>query len=210
MSETAQRRKQHGCEQPTDAGTLIAVQVDVGRVGDSGGCDGQTKHFGKAEGEDQTAKSPGENADAVDAAGLVDRVIRRIARPARAEPKDAGGEREHRASFCVPRVHREVGEFPGACELAQDDEEDNEAGDPGVEFVGMDDFVAEEGHQKGCGGDDDNARVARNVCVDSMEQLGAYDDVDRRPAHTGEDVEDGNWGTVSSGLEPVLLESQEV
>lgn len=59
-------------------------------------------------------------------------------------------------------------------EFAEDDEEDYEGRDPGVEFVVMDDFVAEEGDEEGGGGDDDDARVAGDVLVDRVEELGAY------------------------------------
>ena len=62
-------------------------------------------------------------------------------------------------------------------ELAEDDEEDDEAGDPRIELVGVDDLVAEEGDDEGCGGDDDDACVAGDVCIDGVEELGADDDI---------------------------------
>ena len=56
-------------------------------------------------------------------------------------------------------------------ELTENDEEDDEAGDPGVVFVRVDDLVAKEGDDEGCGGDDDDTCVARNICVDGVKEL---------------------------------------
>ena len=78
-------------------------------------------------------------------------------------------------------------------EFAEHDEEDDEAGDPGPEFVEMHDFVAEEGDEEGRCGDDDDTGVAGDGVVDRVQELGADDDVDGGPADAGEDVEDGDY-----------------
>ena len=78
-------------------------------------------------------------------------------------------------------------------EFAQDDEEDDEAGDPGPELVEVYDFVAEEGNEEGGGGNDDDTGIAGDGTVDGMQELGADDDIDGGPADAGEDVEDGNY-----------------
>jgi len=70
-------------------------------------------------------------------------------------------------------------------EDAKEDEEDDEGWDPGPEFVGVHDFVAERGHDKGADGDDDNASGAGNVWVDGRDELGADDRVDGGPADAG-------------------------
>ena len=77
-------------------------------------------------------------------------------------------------------------------EFAQDDEEDDEAGDPAVELVIVNDLVAEQRDQKGRCGNDDDTRVARDVRVDGVEELRANNDIDGGPPDAGEDVEDGN------------------
>lgn len=78
-------------------------------------------------------------------------------------------------------------------EFAEDNEEDDEAGDPGPVFVHVDDFVAEEGDDERCCRDDDNACVSGNVGIDGIEELGADYHVDGRPAYAGQDVEDSDW-----------------
>ena len=74
----------------------------------------------------------------------------------------------------------------------KDDQEDDEAGDPGIPLVGMHNLVSEQGNQEGRGSNNDDSSPARHVSVHSMEKLGSDDHVDRRPTNTSEDVETGN------------------
>lgn len=71
------------------------------------------------------------------------------------------------------------------CKLAEDNQEDDEGWDPAIEFVVVDDFVAEEGDKEGAGGNDDDTCVPRDIIVDSMQELGANNDIDRGPPDTG-------------------------
>ena len=82
-------------------------------------------------------------------------------------------------------------------EFAEDDEEDDEAGDPGPELVEMDDFVAEEGDEEGCSGNDDDAGIAGDGFVDGVQELSADDHIDGGPANASEDVEDGDYANIS-------------
>ena len=76
--------------------------------------------------------------------------------------------------------------------LAQNDHEDDEAGDPRPEFVLVHNLVPEEGNEEGTGGDDDNTSPARHIVVHSMDQLRTDNDIDRRPADASQHIEDGN------------------
>lgn len=75
---------------------------------------------------------------------------------------------------------------------AEDDEKDDEARNPGEALVYVDDAVAEGADDERGHGDDEDASPARHIVVDRMEELGADDDVDGRPAQAGQDVEDSD------------------
>lgn len=79
-------------------------------------------------------------------------------------------------------------------ELAEYDEEDDCTGDPGPELVDVYDFVAEDGDDPRRRRDYNDARVAGDVSVDGVDQLGADYDIHGGPAHAGEDVEACNCG----------------
>lgn len=170
----------------------MRVPVRVGGVdGIQRRCrDGQAQHFREAEREDQAGVGPGEGLDARDGDGLVDGVVGGIAGPTRPEPEHGRGEAEDGACFGGAGVHGQIGEFARVGEFAEDDEEDDEAGDPGPEFVGVDHLVAEQGDQEGRCRDDDDARISWHVRVDRIDQLCAHDHVDGRPAHASQAVED--------------------
>lgn len=63
-------------------------------------------------------------------------------------------------------------------EFAEHDQEDDGGGNPGIVFVHVDDFVAEDCNKPRCCCDDYDTRVARDVVVDSVDKLGADYDVD--------------------------------
>lgn len=85
MAEAAEGWEKHGCEEPADAGLLVAVCVTgVNRV-ERRCCNSETEHFGEAEGQDETAPCPGEGLDSRDCYGLVYGVIGCVARPACSE-----------------------------------------------------------------------------------------------------------------------------
>ena len=90
-------------------------------------------------------------------------------------------------------MHRQVTEFPAVCEFSEHDQENDEAGYPGPEFVGVHDFVAEHGDKPGAGSDYNYTSIAWDIGVDSIDQLGADNHVHCRPANAGKDIEDGDW-----------------
>jgi hypothetical protein len=79
-------------------------------------------------------------------------------------------------------------------EFAKDDEEDDKAGNPAVELVCVNNFVAKERNKEGTSCDNDNAGPAWNITVDGIEDLRAYDNIDRGPAYAGENIKEGNCG----------------
>ena len=192
LAEAAERREQDRGEQAADAAFRVPVRVRrVDRVHGRGG-DREPEHLREAEREEQAGVGPDEGLDAGYVSGLVDGVVGRVARPAGAEAVDARGEGEDGSRFGGARVHGQVDEFARVRELAQHDEEDDEAGDPGPELVRVHDLVPEEGDEERRRGDDDDARVSGDIRVHGVEQLRADDDVDRRPSDAGEDVEEGD------------------
>lgn len=51
LAKAAERREKDCCKQTANAGALVTLGVNVGPVGNGGGCDSQTEHFGEAERE---------------------------------------------------------------------------------------------------------------------------------------------------------------
>lgn len=89
-------------------------------------------------------------------------------------------------------MHGQIGEFARVGEFAEDDEEDDEAGDPGPELVRVHHLVAKTCDQEGRCCNDDDARISWYVGVDRIDQLCAHDNVDGRPADAGQAIEDRN------------------
>ena len=197
LAEAAQRR-QHLGQEHADIG---AVALGERRVIDGGGDDGQAQHLGEAEREDQAGEGPEEDFGLGAVGGLVDGVVGGVAGPAGGEAEHGGGEGEHGAGLGLAHAHGDVVELARVRELAQHDEEDDEARDPAVVLVGVHDFVAEEGDEEGRGRDDDDAGPAWDGAVDGVEDLRPDDDVHGGPADAGEDVEerDCDSGSVRVG-----------
>ena len=86
------------------------------------------------------------------------------------------------------------------CKFAQNDQEDDEARYPAVELIEMDNLVAEERDNKSTGGNDNDASPARNIRIDSVEQLCPNNDIDRGPAQTSQAIEYGNYDSGSVSL----------
>lgn len=192
LAEAAERREQHRREQTANPRLRVPVRVRGVNGIQGRRCNGQAEHFREAEREDQTCICPGKGLDAGYGDGLVDGVVGRIAGPAGPEPEHGRGEAEDGAGFGVTGVHGQIAEFAGMGELAEDDEEDDEAGDPRPELVGVDHLVAKTGNQEGRCRNDDDACISWHVGVDCIDQLRAHDHVDGRPAHAGQAVEDCN------------------
>ena len=134
---------------------------------------------------------------------MVDGVVGGIRRPASGESIDHGAIRQDRAQFgctCAPLNGNKV---TAVSEDPEKDDEDDGGGDPRPEFVGVHDFVAECGDAEGADGDDDNADGAFDVAVDCLDELGADDRVDGRPADAGQDVENGDWTTRSASVSQI-------
>lgn len=51
LAKAAERRNKYCCKQTANVGALVAIGIDVRRVGNGGGCNRQTEHFGEAERE---------------------------------------------------------------------------------------------------------------------------------------------------------------
>jgi hypothetical protein len=81
--------------------------------------------------------------------------------------------------------------------LAKDDQEDDQARDPGIALITMHNLVTEKGNKEGCCSYDQNAGPAGHVAVHSIEQLGSHNDIDGRPTETGKDVKNGDYFSVS-------------
>ena len=192
LAEAAERREQHRRKQTADARLRVAVRVGGVNGIQGRGRDGQAKHFREAEREDQACICPGKGLDTGYGDGLIDGVVGRVAGPAGPEPEHGRGKAEDGACLGRTGVHGQIGEFARMGELAEDDEEDYEAGDPGPELVGVDHLVAEQGDQEGRCRNDDDARISWHVGVDRIDQLCAHDHVDRRPAHASQAIEDRN------------------
>jgi hypothetical protein len=77
-------------------------------------------------------------------------------------------------------------------ENSEQNDEDNRSRDPRPELVSVHDLVAKGGDAERADGDDDDANGAFDVAVDCLDELGADDRVDGRPADAGQDVEDGD------------------
>ena len=76
--------------------------------------------------------------------------------------------------------------------LSQHDEKDNKARNPGVHLVRVYNFVPKErDYERRCCNYND-ACVSRYVRVDCIQQLSPYNNVDRRPANAGKDIEKCN------------------
>jgi hypothetical protein len=79
-----------------------------------------------------------------------------------------------------------VSKFP------EDDQKNDEAGNPGISLVGMDNLISEQGNQEGRSSNNDDSSPAGHVSVNSVEKLCSNDHVDRRPTNTSENVETGD------------------
>ena len=62
--------------------------------------------------------------------------------------------------------------------LSKDDEKDDEAGNPGVSLVGMDNLISKKSDQESGSGNDDNAGPSWHVAIDGIEELSSYNYVD--------------------------------
>lgn len=63
-------------------------------------------------------------------------------------------------------------------ENTEDYEEDDSTWNPGPALVGVNDLVAEAGHEEGGNGNNEDSSPSRHVRVDSIEELGSNNRVD--------------------------------
>jgi hypothetical protein len=164
----------------------------VGRVVRDGGCDSHAEHFREAKREQQADEDIKEDLCARSLDRLVAGVVAGIGCPASRKAKDRCCEGQDRASLAFTTAHGDVDKVAAMSELAEHDEEDDEAGDPRDHFVEVNDLVAKKGDQEGACCNDDDPGVSRHVRVDGVDELCADNDVDGRPSQAGEAVEDGN------------------
>ena len=123
---------------------------------------------------------------------MIDCVVSGIRCPAGCEAEDRSSEGENGACFRGTNTHRDVVELAGMGKLAKNDQEDDQAWNPRIALIGVHNLISEKRNKEGCSCDNQNAGPARHVAVHSIEQLGAHDDIDRGPADTSENVENGN------------------
>lgn len=123
---------------------------------------------------------------------LVHGIISRITGPAGCEAVDARGEAQDAARLGFANTHGEVDERSRMGKFAKNNKEDDEAWNPAVELVVVDDFVAEEGDKEGGSRNDNDAGITGDIMVDGVQELSTDDDVHGGPANASEDVEDGN------------------
>lgn len=116
---------------------------------------------------------------------MVDGVVGGVGRPSRCEAEDARTERESGADFGAANGEGDIVKLSRAGEFPEHDEEDDETGDPAVEFVGVHNFIAEESNEEGASCDNNDAAPTGDVAVDCVQDLSAYDDVDGGPADAG-------------------------
>jgi hypothetical protein len=62
--------------------------------------------------------------------------------------------------------------------LPKDDQEDDEAGDPRVSLVGVDNLISEKSDQEGGGGNHDDSGPSWHVAIDGIEKLRTNNDID--------------------------------
>lgn len=74
----------------------------------------------------------------------------------------------------------------------EDNDEHNCGWNPGPEFVGVNNFVAEECDEQRADGNDDDAGIAWHVVIDSVDQFGTDNGVYSRPTQACKDVENGD------------------
>ena len=191
LAEAAERGYEDRRQETTN--TRVEVGVEVVGVRDSRRHDGGTEELGEDQGDQETAEGPKEDAllGAVD--GLVDSVVSGIRGPASRESVHGSREGEDGASLGRPgRQGKSAGELARVGELAEYDQEDDQARNPRPALVHVHDLVAEGADQQGRDGDDEDARPARDVAVNSMDQLSADNDVDRGPSDASKNVEDSD------------------
>lgn len=115
-----------------------------------GGCDREAEHFGEAEREHETGKSPRKDLGARGVGRLIDGVVCRVTRPAGSGPVYRGGEGEDGASFGRAGAHWQIRELARMGKLSQDDQEGDEARDPTPELVSVNNLVAKQCYNKRC------------------------------------------------------------
>ena len=86
-------------------------------------------------------------------------------------------------------MHGQINESARMGELAQHNEEDDEAGYPGPELVCMHHLVAKERNEEGRCRDDDNSCVSWNISIHRMNELCADYRIDGGPPHACKDIE---------------------
>jgi hypothetical protein len=123
---------------------------------------------------------------------LIHSVIGSIRSPASCKSEDRCSERESSSCLSLSNTHWNIRKLARVSELADNDEKDDEAGDPGVSLVGVNDLVSKEGDQESGGGDDDDSSPSWHIAVDGVEQLSTDNNINSRPTNTGEDVEYSN------------------
>ncbi len=191
LAKAAERGHEDRGQETTD--TRVEVGVEVVGVRESRGHDGGTEELGEDQGEQETAEGPQEDAPLGAVDGLVDGVVSGIRGPASRE--SVHGSRKGQDGASLGRSGRQgkrAVELARVGKLAEHDQEDDQAGNPRPALVHVHDLVAEGADQQGRDGDDQDAGPARDVAVNSMDQLRADNDVDRGPSNASKNVENSD------------------
>ena len=179
LTEFAQRRNDDSGDQSSNVRSVISIHVDVlSTIVGHCGSDGCTEHLSEEEREDKTTPCPEEDCLAGSVYGLINSVISCVRSPAGSETEDRGSERESSSSFRDSDSHWDVVEFSGLGECSKNDEEDDEAWNPGESLIGVHNLVAEAGDDECRDCDNQNSSPSRHVVVYSMEELSANNNVD--------------------------------
>nr|POE62783.1 hypothetical protein CFP56_03687 [Quercus suber]POE62785.1 hypothetical protein CFP56_03689 [Quercus suber] len=156
-------------------------------------CDCNTEQLREKQGDDQTKPCPEEDLLAVRVGWLVDSVVGSIRSPSGCEAIDDSAEREHTAKLRCTNAPRYVDEIAAVSKDTQDDEKDNGSWDPRPEFVRVYDLVPEKCNEESAERDDQDTSKAGHRGVDCVDELSSNDGVDRGPADTSKNVENGDY-----------------
>ena len=157
-----------------------------------GSHDGNAEHLREEKREDEAEPCGPENLHAGLGGGLVDGVVCGVRSPSGGETIHNGAIGEHRAELSLADAHWDFLKVATVGEHADDDQEDDESGDPGPEFIGVYNLVTEEGDKERADGNDNDACSTIDVWIHGVDELGTDDAVHTGPADAGKHVEHGD------------------
>ena len=76
-------------------------------------------------------------------------------------------------------MHGQIAEFAAVSEFTNYDQENDEARDPGIKFVGVHHLVAEKRDDERACSDNNDSSITWDVAVDRVDQLSSHNHIDR-------------------------------